>query len=184
MTTLVVYREDNLANPAKLLTHVEDIQAELARFALPFRQYSLAGIDLPKERAPSLEALRAGALDILLALQEEGGWSHAELHQLPAVSPHAVPDPGEGEPEHCHDESGARCFLRGGGVLCLRLEGVVLALGCYPGDILTIPAGVHHWFRPRAGEPALVLRLANSCSALTRRASASGIAASMELPDL
>lgn len=87
MTTLVVYREDNLANPAKLLTHVEDIQAELARFALPFRQYSLAGIDLPKERAPSLEALRAGALDILLALQEEGAGATRSSISCPRCRP-------------------------------------------------------------------------------------------------
>lgn len=48
--------------------------------------------------------------------------------------------------EHRHSEDEVRFFAHGTGCFYLHLDGLVLALVCVAGDLLSIPAGTRHWF--------------------------------------
>lgn len=48
--------------------------------------------------------------------------------------------------EHAHDDSEDRFFARGAGVFYLHLDGLVYAVLCEAGDLLSVPAATPHWF--------------------------------------
>jgi 1,2-dihydroxy-3-keto-5-methylthiopentene dioxygenase len=181
MATLVVYQESNLATPAKLLTHFEDIHSELAELSIGLDQVTMTGLP---QQLECIEQVPRELVEALLRIQGEGACAHVDLLCLPALPAYALPQPEEGDAEHSHVQSGTRCFLRGGGVVCLHLAGQVLALGCGPGDALTIPSGTAHWFRPRPGEGARILRAARAGDGLVQYPTGSDIAATLLLPDL
>lgn len=181
MATLVVYRADNLDNPAKLLTHFEDVQAELARASLRLHQQPAQGLP---DVVGTLEHLPESLLLGLRALYPEHDWPHVELYARDAIPAYAAASVDTAEPEHCHSEAGLRYFLQGGGILCLRLEDEVMALGCEPGDVIELPAGTRHWFSPRPGQDLLLLRLSVSSNGLLVEPTADPIAGRIQLPEL
>lgn len=48
--------------------------------------------------------------------------------------------------EHQHSEDEVRFFAHGRGLFTLHLDTHVLAVLCEAGDLLSVPAGVRHWF--------------------------------------
>ncbi|MDJ0340917.1 cupin [Streptomyces sp. H10-C2] len=48
--------------------------------------------------------------------------------------------------EHRHAEDEVRFFAHGTGCFYLHLDGLVLAVVCEAGDLLSVPAGTRHWF--------------------------------------
>lgn len=181
MATLVVYREENLATPVKLLTHFEDVQSELGQFMLRLCHEPLSARPATISR---LEDLPIGFLDRLHSRHSEYAWRHAEFHFRKAIPVYALSSAMDDEKEHQHSEAGLRCFVRGGGTLCLHVGDHVLALGCDPGDEILLPAGARHWFRPRAGQDLLLIRLSESSRGLAVELTGEPIAQAIDLPDL
>ncbi|WP_304640525.1 hypothetical protein [Pseudomonas sp.] len=181
MATLVVYRADNLDNPAKLLTHFDDVQAELARVSLRLHHHPVEELS---GAVGTLEHLPQALLLGLRALYPEHDWPHVELYARDAIPVYATASVETAEQEHCHPEAGLRYFLQGGGILCLRLADEVLALGCEPGDVIELPAGSRHWFSPRPGEDLLLVRLSASSAGLLVEPTGDPIARKIQLPDL
>ena len=48
--------------------------------------------------------------------------------------------------EHTHADDEVRFFVEGKGAFYLRIEGEVLGVVCEAGDLISVPAGVTHWF--------------------------------------
>ena len=48
--------------------------------------------------------------------------------------------------EHCHSENEVMLFVKGGGIFYLHVEDKVFGVLCLPGHIISIPAGMKHWF--------------------------------------
>lgn len=48
--------------------------------------------------------------------------------------------------EHTHDDFEVRFFVEGQGQFYLHTQGKVYALLCQSGDLISVPAGIRHWF--------------------------------------
>jgi 1,2-dihydroxy-3-keto-5-methylthiopentene dioxygenase len=48
--------------------------------------------------------------------------------------------------EHTHGDDEVRFFVEGGGTFYLHVNGQVYAVTCGRGDLLSVPAGMPHWF--------------------------------------
>ena len=48
--------------------------------------------------------------------------------------------------EHRHDEPEIRFFVQGSGSFVLHEQGMVYAVHCTAGDLISVPAGIRHWF--------------------------------------
>jgi 1,2-dihydroxy-3-keto-5-methylthiopentene dioxygenase len=48
--------------------------------------------------------------------------------------------------EHRHAEDEVRFFIDGSGLFTLREQGHVYAVLCTAGDLISVPAGMRHWF--------------------------------------
>lgn len=48
--------------------------------------------------------------------------------------------------EHTHSEDEVRFFVDGAGIFYLRVDGKVYMTLCERGDLLSVPAGITHWF--------------------------------------
>jgi 1,2-dihydroxy-3-keto-5-methylthiopentene dioxygenase len=85
-------------------------------------------------------------------LKAEGGYQSVDVVRL-------VPDPNDtGWPakaagarkkfleEHTHAEDEVRFFVEGSGMFYLRANGKIHAVLCAQGDLISVPAGIRHWF--------------------------------------
>ena len=176
MTFLAVYHHDNLLNPVKLLTHREDIVAALEQASI---SYSFVEI------SPELQADQDDAA-LLTRLHERygEGYPYIELQKLAAIPNYASAERAQAEVEYSCTDAGLRLCLQGTGVFCLNVEDQLLALGCIPGDLLSIPAGIGHWFRQGAGSDCVIARLAKECTGLECAARIDGLAGKVELPEI
>lgn len=123
MTVLTMFDEDG---GEKLRT--ED-GAEIARL--------LAGIGVRFER-PGAEGLEA-------ALRGEG---YTTIDTVSVTPDHPDREAMRGKflSEHRHAEDEVRFFVDGSGLFTLREQGHVYAVLCTAGDLISVPAGMRHWF--------------------------------------
>lgn len=176
MTFLAVYHHDNLLNPVKLLTHREDIVAVLEHVSISYSFIEL----VPELQGDQDDAALLTRLHSLYA--EE--YPYIELQRLPAIPNYARAERAQADVEHSCTDVGMRLCLQGTGVFCLNVAEQLMVLGCIPGDLLTIPAGVGHWFRQGAGSDSVIVRLAGNCAGLECAARIDGLAGKVELPEV
>jgi len=149
MSLLVVYPENEPGAPLEQ-TRSHARMAEV-----------LAGIGVRLERWEAGVKLgaSAGQDDILAAyradvdrLMREGGYQSADVVRLaPAPEDPTWPDRARAArtkflEEHTHAEDEVRFFVEGAGVFYLRAAGKVHAVLCDKGSLLSVPAGMRHWF--------------------------------------
>jgi 1,2-dihydroxy-3-keto-5-methylthiopentene dioxygenase len=128
----------------------------------------LQGISVQFERweAGASLAPGAGQEEVLAAygknvdlLREKGGYQSADVVRLaPDPADPSWPDKARAArqkflEEHTHGEDEVRFFVEGSGIFYLHAAGKVHAVLCERGDLLSVPAGIRHWFdmgtRPR-----------------------------------
>lgn len=61
--------------------------------------------------------------------------------------------------EHRHSEDEVRFFVEGEGLFTLRDEDKVYAVLCTAGDLISVPAGMRHWFDMGAAPGFTVIRM-------------------------
>jgi 1,2-dihydroxy-3-keto-5-methylthiopentene dioxygenase len=61
--------------------------------------------------------------------------------------------------EHIHTENEVRFFVAGSGNFVLHLDGQVFDAHCTRGDLISVPAGVKHWFDAGETPDFTVLRI-------------------------
>jgi 1,2-dihydroxy-3-keto-5-methylthiopentene dioxygenase len=61
--------------------------------------------------------------------------------------------------EHTHSEFEVRFFVDGHGLFCLHPDENVYAVYCQKGDLLSVPAGMKHWFDSGAEPHIKAIRL-------------------------
>lgn len=126
MTRLTMFDEDG----AELL-RTED-GGEIAE--------ALAGVGVDFERWPAedrearIEALRAQ------------GYTTIDTVSVTPDHPDREAMRGKFLSEHRHAEDEVRYFAEGSGLFTLREAGRVYAVLCEAGDLISVPAGMRHWF--------------------------------------
>ncbi|MEH6388642.1 hypothetical protein [Pseudomonas profundi] len=174
MTFLAVYHHENLLNPIKLLTHRDDITATLEAVSVSYENLDISaaftGVEDDSRILGSLEA-------------QFEDYPHRKVIRLPAIPRYATPPSDAGEPEQRCVDAGLRLFVQGRGVFCLHQADHLYALGCEAGDLVSVPAGVTHWFRQSTGPECVVVRLAHSTDGLQCVVCDERLARGIELPE-
>lgn len=143
MTTLRIFADQD--QPQLLEEHqsIAAIEAHMQAIGVLFRRWAV--VDGIGPQTPSEEVLRAysGPLE---ALQDEFGFSAMDVVALFPDHPGAAAAREKFLQEHTHADFEMRYFAAGGGLFYLRQNGRVYVLLCTAGDLISVPAGMTHWF--------------------------------------
>lgn len=126
MTKLTIFDEHGRELAAR--TAPDAIAAELAAIGVRFERWPLTGY---QPRVAALEAEGYATVDTVSVAPD-----HPERAAMRAKF----------LSEHRHAEDEIRFFLDGAGLFTLREGGRVYATLCAAGDMISVPAGMRHWF--------------------------------------
>jgi 1,2-dihydroxy-3-keto-5-methylthiopentene dioxygenase len=112
---------------------------------------ALRTIGVRFERWPLREL--SGGEDVLAAyaseierLKREGGYTTVDVVRMVPDHPDRTALRAKFLDEHRHSEDEVRFFVEGEGLFTLHATGKVFALLCTAGDLVSVPAGMAHWF--------------------------------------
>ena len=143
MSRLTVYRDNDPGTPLLDTGDGERITAALAQIGVQF------------ERWPAEAALTAASsdADVLAAyaarieqLKQAGGYQAVDVARVRPDHPDRAAMRTKFLSEHRHDEDEVRFFVDGAGLFYLREAGQVHLALCEAGDMISVPAGIRHWF--------------------------------------
>lgn len=104
------------------------------------------------------EVIAAYSADVA-RLQAEGGYVTVDAVSMWPDHPQREALRAKFLSEHTHSEDEVRFFVSGRGLFCLHLDGRVYQVLCCEGDLISVPAGVRHWFDMGAAPRFTALRL-------------------------
>lgn len=79
-------------------------------------------------------------------LKKAGGYTTADIVSLYPTHPDKDAFRAKFLSEHTHAEDEVRFFVKGSGLFCLHINKTIYAVLCEQGDLISVPAGVTHWF--------------------------------------
>lgn len=166
MSSLFVYHTDCPEMPQKVLNHQEDIAATLAERGVTF-----ARLQVPVPIVPGAEAQA-----MITALQPQidalrGAAGNEALPQVISVGRDHPQKTGLREQwlqEQFHEADEVRFFVSGRGLFCLHVDDYVYALLCERNDVVSVPAGLRHWFDLGEHPHLVVIRIFSSAGGVAR----------------
>lgn len=142
MTRLTLFREDD---PTEIELDTRDAAAiadALDAIGVSFERWPT--IDLPADADD--DAVLAAYAPQIDRLRETGGYQAVDIVRLAPDAPNREALRAKFLSEHRHGEDEVRYFVAGSGMFYLREAGRVHMLLCEGGDLITVPAGIRHWF--------------------------------------
>ncbi len=163
MSALTVTPEATPGQPSLITEDAAAIAGALAAIGVRFERWSQAetvDADAAPEAIlaayrPHLDALmagRAGSADVLRLRPGNAAYPAMRRKFLD---------------EHIHTEDEVRFFIHGGGHFILHADGQVFDAHCTAGDLISVPAGLKHWFDAGLEPDATVLRVYSDTSGWT-----------------
>jgi 1,2-dihydroxy-3-keto-5-methylthiopentene dioxygenase len=136
-------RFDEAGGPPELDTSDGDVIADALRpIDVRFERWPLrdlsadaTGDDVIAAYAPEIDRLKA-----------EGGYLSVDVVRMTPENPNRAEARTKFLDEHRHSEDEVRFFVEGEGLFTLHAAGKVHALLCTAGDLISVPAGMPHWF--------------------------------------
>ncbi|MCS0634117.1 cupin [Streptomyces sp. LP05-1] len=171
------------AGPGTVYLRTEDlgaIRGELLKIGVRFARWHAARrIPADADDATIMNAYRSHIGQV----SAESGYRVVDVARLTHTS--ADPEPsGPGRPnrdkfreEHIHDEDLTRFVVAGAGCLYLHAAGLVYAVLCTGGDLLSVPSRTAHWFDAGARPRYTAVRFFREDGRRTTRFLPDGIAA-------
>ncbi|PYD76037.1 1,2-dihydroxy-3-keto-5-methylthiopentene dioxygenase [Novacetimonas pomaceti] len=180
MSSLALYRDDNPAAPLLRTGDGDEMAAILGEIGVRFERWDSPVI--PPRDAPADEVLEiyrpyldqlmgetgAGSADVVGMHGAGEGWDAARRKFLS---------------EHVHAEDEIRFFVHGHGDFVLHVDGRVFNVRCTAGDLISVPAGVPHWFDGGADPDFVALRVFTNPDGWVARYTGDDIALRFAAPD-
>lgn len=143
MSRLTVYPENAPGAPTLRTEDFGAIRDTLSAIGVRFERWALPVAIAPEDSAETiLEAFRPH-LDTLMGEHGAGTADVMKVHgasdAYPAIRQKFIN-------EHIHTEDEVRFFVHGSGNFVLHLDGQVFDARMDAGDLISVPAGVKHWF--------------------------------------
>lgn len=142
MSRLLVYRDTSPSFPLLDSFNAEEIAAELKKISVGFQRWE---ISTSSENASTEEILSAYQ-PYLDSLMGDAGAGSADVVKLTPDHPEAAALRRKFLAEHIHTEPEVRFFVSGSGRFVLHEQGHVYDTYCEKGDLISVPAGIKHWF--------------------------------------
>ncbi len=139
MSRLQIFDE---ADEATALIDTQDadvIARELGTIGVRFERWPTRAVastdDVLAAYAPEIDALTA-----------EGGYQSIDVMAVSPDHPDRATIRTKFLSEHTHAEDEIRFFVEGEGLFTLHEQGRVFNMLCTKGDLISVPAGMRHWF--------------------------------------
>ncbi|MEO1751530.1 acireductone dioxygenase [Thiofaba sp. EF100] len=143
MSLLRIFAENRPEAPLAIYTEAADIARELAAIGVRFEQWEAS---VPLAADAGQEAVLAAYRDDVERLNREYGFQSVDVVSLRPDHPQKDEFRAKFLAEHTHDDFEVRFFVDGQGMFYLHADGKVYAMLCTQGDLISVPAGVTHWF--------------------------------------
>ena len=143
MSRLTVYSDTSAAAPLSDTRDAGEIAAVLARIGVRFERWPAEAVLAADADDAVVMQAYAGAI---ARLRDEGGYQAVDVVRMAPDHPQKSGLRTKFLSEHRHDEDEVRFFVEGAGLFCLRDQGRVHMVLCEAGDLISVPAGIRHWF--------------------------------------
>lgn len=141
MTRLRIFALDG--DTAELETHdAAEIAAALAPIGVRFEQWPARALPADADQRSVLEAFAPE----VERLKAENGYQAVDVMRVASDHPDRAALRTKFLSEHRHSEDEVRFFVEGEGLFTLRGEDEIYAVLCTAGDLISVPAGMRHWF--------------------------------------
>jgi 1,2-dihydroxy-3-keto-5-methylthiopentene dioxygenase len=141
MSRLTVYTDADPKTPVLETDDGDQIAAALAEIGVRFERWPIR--TAPGASDDEVLAAHAGELD---HLRRTGGYRAVDVARVAPDNPDRAALRSKFLSEHRHDEDEVRVFVDGGALFYLREAGRVHLALCEAGDMISVPAGIRHWF--------------------------------------
>ncbi len=143
MSRLTIYPDNNPGKPDLDTTDAAAIVKALNGINVRFERWE-ASKQLP-ESAQDKDVFEAYEVDIE-RIKKQGGYQTVDILRCNAATPDKPAIRAKFLNEHTHSEDEVRFFVEGAGIFYLRVNGKVYMTLCERGDLISVPAGITHWF--------------------------------------
>ncbi|MCW3848216.1 cupin domain-containing protein [Sphingomonas sp. LB-2] len=155
MSRLQAYWLDDAAMPMVEVSDPGMIASTLATIGVRFEQWPAR--PLPADAGP--EAVLQAFAPEVERLKTENGYQAVDVMRVQPDHPDREALRTKFLSEHRHSEDEVRFFVEGEGLFTLREDDRVYAVLCTAGDLISVPAGMRHWFDMGAAPSFTVIRL-------------------------
>jgi 1,2-dihydroxy-3-keto-5-methylthiopentene dioxygenase len=155
MSRLTVYSDTDPKTPLLDVREPEAIAGALAEIAVTFERWPTRA---DPGAANDRDVLTRYA-DEIERLKAQGGYRAVDVVRMRPDHPDRAALRETFLSEHRHDEDEIRFFVDGAGLFCLREAGKVYLALCEAGDLISVPAGIRHWFDMGAAPRFTAIRL-------------------------
>jgi 1,2-dihydroxy-3-keto-5-methylthiopentene dioxygenase len=141
MSELRIY--DESARPISIHKTFDDIRAQLGAAGVRFERWEASCVlDAQSTQDEIIEAYR----DSVNRLMNQYGFRSVDVISMNADHPQRGAMRDKFLHEHTHDEFEVRFFVEGQGLFNIRDGGRIYSVLCQQGDLISVPAGIRHWF--------------------------------------
>ncbi|MEI7065152.1 acireductone dioxygenase [Dickeya chrysanthemi] len=159
MSALTIF-SDTDAGQAVWQSHDADaIVQQLSAINVRFERWQ-ADRDLSAN--PSAEEVLAAYQHEIDKLVAEKGYQSWDVISMRADNPQKEALRTKFLSEHTHAEDEVRFFVEGAGLFCLHVDGRIFQILCEKNDLLSVPAGIPHWFDMGSEPHFTAIRLFNN----------------------
>ena len=155
MSILTLYNE-NQARPLESVRDFAAIAERLGGLGVAFERWA-ADCELPAEAGQ--DAVLAAYAGPVARLQALHGFQSADVICVGPAHPQKEQLRAKFLSEHTHADFEVRFFVEGRGLFYLHPDENVYAVLCEKGDLISVPAGVRHWFDMGAEPDLKCIRL-------------------------
>ncbi|AJP74360.1 1,2-dihydroxy-3-keto-5-methylthiopentene dioxygenase [Sphingomonas hengshuiensis] len=142
MTQLSIYDIGSADAPLLVSHDPAQIAAAVAPLGVRFEQWPARPLARDADPAAVLDAYA----DDVARLKAEKGYRAVDVIRMAPDHPDRGALRTKFLSEHRHSEDEVRFFVEGEGLFTLREDDRVYALLCTAGDLISVPAGMRHWF--------------------------------------
>jgi 1,2-dihydroxy-3-keto-5-methylthiopentene dioxygenase len=155
MTRLRIYPSGGGGEPLIDTSDPGEIAGALAPIGVRFEQWPSRPLPADADQESVLEAFAAE----VGRLKAENGYQAVDVMRVTPDHPDRVGLRSKFLSEHRHSEDEVRFFVEGEGLFTLRQDDKVYAVLCMAGDLISVPAGMRHWFDMGPAPGFTVIRL-------------------------
>ena len=153
MSTLEIFAEDG--TKLSEITDGGTITDVLAEIGVNFERWPTRGLSADAKG----DAILAAYAPEVEWLKARGGYQSIDVVSVAPDHPDRATMRTKFLSEHTHAEDEVRFFVRGEGLFTLHAAGRVWNVLCCEGDLMSVPAGMTHWFDMGAAPNFTAIRM-------------------------
>ncbi|ADM99749.1 acireductone dioxygenase [Dickeya dadantii] len=143
MSALTIFSDTDARQPVWQSRDADAIAQQLSAINVRFERWQA---DRDLSASPSSEEVLAAYQHEIDKLVAEKGYQSWDVVSMRADNPQKDALRTKFLSEHTHGEDEVRFFVEGAGLFCLHVDGRIFQILCEKNDLLSVPAGVPHWF--------------------------------------